>query len=68
MDQVRRTKLFIALEHVEPPPDEGLARLGRLVVLEQRARPVRIFDRVRRSRKQARRRKVRLRLVLGRRG
>ena len=68
MDRVQRTELFVTLEYVEPPPDERLTRLGRLVVLEQRARPVRILDRVRRCRQQARRRKIRLRFVVGRRG
>ena len=50
MDRVQRTELFVALEYVQPPPDERLTRLGRLVVLEQRARPVRVLDRVRRGR------------------
>jgi hypothetical protein len=61
-----RTDLLIALENVQPPPDDGLTGLGRLVVLEQGARPVRILDRVRRGGEQARRGKVGLRLVLGR--
>jgi hypothetical protein len=61
-----RTDLLVALKDVQPPPNKGLASLGRLVVLEQGARPVRMLDRVRRSREQARRRKVRLCLVLGR--
>jgi len=61
-----RTDLLIALENVQPPPDDGLTGLGRLVVLEQGARPVHILDRVRRGGEQARRAKVGLRLVLGR--
>ncbi|KAN0127619.1 hypothetical protein V8E53_014597 [Lactarius tabidus] len=31
-----RTELFLALEHVETPPDERLARLGRLVPARRR--------------------------------
>ena len=63
-----RTDLLVTLENVQPPPDEGLTSLGRLVVLEQSARSVRILDRVRRGSKQPRRVKVRLRLVFRRRG
>ena len=59
----QRTDLLIALENVKPPPDKRLASLGRLVVFEQRARAVRILDRVRRGREQARRREIGLRLV-----
>ena len=40
-------------ENVQPPPNEGLTSLGRLVVLEQSARSVRILDRVRRGSKQS---------------
>jgi len=61
----RRTDLPVALETVQPPPDKGLASLWWLVVLEQRARSVRILDRVRRCGEQARRGKVGLPLVLG---
>ena len=62
------TDLLIALKNIEPPPNKRLARLRRLIILEQRARPVRLFDRVRRGREQTRRGKVRLGFVLGRRG
>jgi hypothetical protein len=65
--QKGRTDLFVALENVQPPPDEGLASLGRFVILEQRARSVRILDRVRRCSEQARRGKVGLPFVLRRR-
>ena len=60
-----RTDLLIALENVKPPPNKRLAGLRRFVVFEQRARSVRIFDRVRRGREQARRREIGLGLVFG---
>jgi hypothetical protein len=60
-----RTDLLITLENVKPPPDERLASLRRLVVFEQGARSVRMLDRVRRGREQARRREIRLGLVFG---
>jgi len=63
-----RTDLLVTPENVQPPPDEGLPSLGRLVVLEQIACSVRILDRVPRGSKQSRRGKVRLSLLFGRRG
>ena len=63
-----RTDLLVTFENVQPPPDEGLTSLGRLVVLEQIACSVRILDRVPRGSKQSRRGKVRLSLLFGRRG
>jgi hypothetical protein len=59
-----RTDLLVTLENVKSPPDKRLAGLGRLIVLEQRARPVRVLDRVRRGSEQARRRESRLGLVV----
>ena len=58
-----RTDLLITLENVKPPPDKRLASLRRLIVFEQGARSVRILDRVRRGREQARRREIGLGLV-----
>ena len=63
----QRTDLLIALENVKPPPDKRLAGLRRLIILEQRARSVRLLDRVRRGREQAGRGKVGLGFVFGRR-
>jgi hypothetical protein len=60
-----RTDLFITLENVKPPPNKRLASLRRLIVFEQGAGPVRILDRVRRGREQARRREIGLGLVVG---
>lgn len=60
-----RTDLLITLENVKPPPNERLASLRRFIVFEQGARPVRILDRVRRSREQTRRREIGLSLVFG---
>jgi hypothetical protein len=60
-----RTDLLITLENVKPPPDKRLASLRRLIVFEQGARSVRVLDRVRRGREQARRREIGLGLVFG---
>jgi hypothetical protein len=60
-----RTDLLIALENVQPPANERLASLRRLIVFEQGARSVRMLDRVRCGREQARRGEVRLGLVFG---
>ena len=57
--------MLITLENVKPPPNERFASLGRLIVFEQGARSVRILDRVRRRREQARRREIGLGLVFG---
>ena len=44
-----RTDLFASLEHIQPPSDNGLPRLRRLVVLQQRRGTVRFLDSVRGS-------------------
>jgi hypothetical protein len=61
-----RTDLLLALENVKSPPNKGLTSLRRLIVFEQRARSVRLLDRVRRGREQARRGEIGLGFVLGR--
>jgi hypothetical protein len=62
-----RTDLLVSLENVQPPPDEGLAGLRRLVVLQQRTRSVRIPRRIRRCCEQTRYGEVGLPLVFDRR-
>jgi hypothetical protein len=57
--------LLITLENVKPPPNKRLASLRWFIIFEQGARSVRILDRVRRCREQARRREIGLGLVIG---
>ena len=54
---IKRTIRYDTHRAVGPLFDDRLARLGRLVVFEQRSRPVHILERVRHSSQQAPRRK-----------